>query len=155
MLIGLRSGSKDWKANKIYKTSFKYLFETDTAPNCAQDLQKGLPGYVGWEGSVMDLHLCGFCAETLIWIKVFVRIFLARAMPHSQFLPPYYQSCIERRIPPPQFLNPRDGFKVNSERWVPILRCKAWHLLSGIIPYFQRCHFPRIRMKIRYFPIFC
>lgn len=58
----------------------------------------------------------------------------------------------------PPFLNPRDGFKVNSEIRVPILRGKSsntWHLLSGINLYFQRCHFPRIRMKTRYFSIFC
>lgn len=78
-----------------------------TAPDCAQDLQKGLPGYVECEGRVMDLHLCGFCAEIFIWRKVSIRISLTKAMPHSQFLPPLYQ-VIERQVPPiPQ-----------SQRWI-------------------------------------
>lgn len=88
------------KQTGFTKTVLSTYWRPDTAPNCAQDLQKGLPGYVGCERNVMDLHLCGFCAETSICIKAAIRISLAKAMPHSQSLPPHYQSCIERWVPP-------------------------------------------------------
>lgn len=84
------------KQTGFTKTLLSIYWRPGTAPNCAQDLQKGLPEYVGCGGNVMDLPLWGGCAETFIWIKVSTGISLAKAMPHSQFLPPHYQSIIER-----------------------------------------------------------